>query len=187
MLVNGMRYVETVPLLFEECDGGNRVFFFSDEAGRLHFTSGLWAYRRIAWQESRRFHVSVLLTSMLVMATSLPWLFRRAARGASRVPGGRARKLLAAACLLLMLFIVSFHLAMRSVRIETGVPLMMKALFILPVMAVCLAAIPLLYAVRLLPDSRCGSRTRIHYAVVLAFVLVFIGFLSHWNLLGFRF
>jgi hypothetical protein len=101
-----------------------------------------------------------------------------------------ARRIALLACGLNLMYVVGLFVAVAVLgqgAFVYGIPPIIVALYSLPLLAAVLA-LALLFFTVLAWKNRCWSLLgRIHYSLVTSAVLVFLWFLNHWDLLGFRF
>ena len=191
------RWVEVEPLVFQREGSEERIAFGEDDRGRIThlFARGHTpgAFDEAAWYQNPAFHQVLLGVCLLVfLIVALGWplaaLIRRL-RGRSRelAPAVRqARWLAFAASALNVVFLVLAVTLISTQPLQFGVPVGVKALFILPLVTLAMTVgLPILGA-RAWAES-WSPAGRVQYALVTVAAFAFGWFLSYWNLLGFRF
>lgn len=191
------RWVEIEPLLFQREGSEERIAFREDESGRIThlFARGHTpgAFDKAAWYQNPALHQALLGACVLIFLTvvigwPLAALIRRLrGRVAPFAPAVRqARWLAFGVSALNPLFLVLVTALTSAYPLQFGVPLGVKALFVLPLLTTALTvALPIL-GVRAWPES-WSTLGRVQYALVTLAGVAFTWFLSYWNLLGFRF
>jgi len=190
------RWVEIEPLVFQRQGSEERIAFGEDERGRIThlFSRGHTpgAYDRAAWYQSPTFHQLLVAGCLLVflsvvVGSPLAALVRRLI-GRSREldrPVRQARRLATAVSVLNAVFLVVALLLISTRPLQYGVPLGVKAIFVLPLITTGMtAAMPVLLARAWRAEWSLLGRA--HYGAVTAAAAAFVWFLAHWNLLGFR-
>ncbi len=145
-------------------------------------------YERIAWYETAPFSLALLA------ACGLVWLLALISAGVGalrrgRRPAGRARlaaRLAGAAAGLLAVFGAGLFLTLSDAVLFGPSPLLAVVLT-LPLLAGLAALGSLAAAITAWPDPAWGRFSRVRWAAVLAGVVIFMGWLAQWNLLGYRF
>jgi CubicO group peptidase (beta-lactamase class C family) len=196
------RYVEVEPLFFREVGGQDMLVFREDEQGRITFGSVhsvvMMAIEKLAWYESPGLHMPLLLGSPLIFLTMLiaaPVSAIRARRRGSDAkpqpgPARLARWLAVGVSALLALFTAGLFIYMGGVKWYTllfGVPLFIKALLVLPMLAALLTVGVLVLTVLAWKDGYWGIAGRVHYTLVTVAALAFLWSLNFMNLLGWKF
>jgi CubicO group peptidase (beta-lactamase class C family) len=193
------RFVETAPRVFTERNGERRLVFIEGGDGRMsHFYDAQFpivTFERVPLGERRWLHLPLAaLACAAFLATILAWPLGWAVRrwfGVEYDPSVRisrsARLALWGAATLLLAMIVGVAIDLRDptdlVFGELGT---IKALLVLPLIALIPAAMALVAAVRI---WRRGTGTRaghIAYTLSAVLVVVFYWQLAAWNLLGFK-
>jgi CubicO group peptidase (beta-lactamase class C family) len=191
------RWVEIEPLLFQRQDSEERIAFGAQKDGRVtHLfarqrTPG--AFDKAAWYQTPAFHqllVGACLLIFLTAAVGIPLagpIRRLLGRPGALAPAVRQARWLALGVSVLNLAFMVLVTALTSVYpLQFGVPLGLKALFVVPLLTTAMAlGLPVL-AVRAWPEA-WPTLGRVHYALVTLASFAFVWFLNTWNLLGFRF
>jgi hypothetical protein len=189
--------VEITPLLFQREGSEERIAFREDEDGRVThlFARGHTpgAFDKAAWYQNPALHQALLGACVLIFLTvvigwPLAALIRRLrGRAAPFAPAVRqARWLAFGVSVLSPLFLVLVTALTSAYPLQFGVPLGVKALFVMPLLTTALTvALPILGA-RAWPES-WSTLGRVQYALVTLAGFAYIWFLNYWNLLGFRF
>ncbi len=191
------RWVEIEPLLFQRQGSEERIAFGTQKDGRVtHLfarqrTPG--AFDKAAWYQTPAFHqllVGACLLIFLTAAVGMPLagpIRRLLGRPTALAPAVRqARWLAFGVGVLNLLFMVLVTTLTSVYPLQFGVPLGLKALFVVPLLTTAMAiALPVL-GVRAW-SAAWPTLGRVHYALVTLASFAFIWFLTVWNLLGFRF
>ena len=187
------RWVPIEPAVYREVDSGDLLVFQTNDRGDV--VRGLvgslphLAYERIAWHQRAAFHLGLVSVILLVMLSALiGWpLSRRRGRGDS--PASRLARLCAwATSALFVVFLASLLVVLRDpMEIAFGVPPPLRAVLVLGLAGTALTPVCLLLAARSWLHGDWNALGRVHYSVVAAAAAVFVWFLHHWNLLGFRY
>jgi hypothetical protein len=148
------------------------------------------AYEKVAWYETVDLltlwvALSELVFLLALLAFPLGWLLRRRWRAAYvSAPNRVAPWLLAGACVLALAFPGGLMFTLGEALLY-GVTSALIAALTLPLLAVALAGGAFFFALR--GWAALGVVGHVHYGVVMAAMVAFVGWLSYWNLLGWRF
>jgi CubicO group peptidase (beta-lactamase class C family)/heat shock protein HslJ len=192
------RWVETEPLFFRQVDGKGELAFGPADDGRIEFLfSGQkyhGTYRKIAWYETPGLHVASLGVSAVFLLGALflwpveAWLKRRRGILVPPIWPRLARWLAGIICALHVAFLVAITIVMGSfVDIIYGVPGLLRAALVLPLLAAFLAPIQVVMIVLAWRNRYWSIWGRAFYTMLTAVVLSFTWWLDYWNLLGFRY
>ncbi len=200
-LVKGARYTEVEPLLFQSVDGTSHIAFGEDEGGRItHMFGAIGSepatFEKVAWYETDRFQVSLIVFFMLAFVSVVAWPIVYVVRRLRRRPGPasdakrvRVARLLAAGLSVLnLIFMVGFAAAlMQSLAGASPYPSpWFVALLVIPVVTSVVASVLVIFTFLAWKDRYWSLVGRLHYTVVTVAALAFIWFANYWNLLGFR-
>ena len=197
--VDGSRYVEIEPLLFEREDGKRRVAFGVETFAREAWMSdGIGLYELVRWHGNSTLHRVLFGACMLIFITVVfGWPMGRVIRRLRQKPRsstGAARWAsivgwLAAALNLAFVLglIAAFAGPWGPFWVGFGIPTSFEILLTMPLLAG--AAIPAIVTFTALAwRGRYWSIFgRIHYTALAFFSVVWVWFLSYWNLLGFNY
>jgi hypothetical protein len=193
-----LQWVAVEPQVLRPADGAlnaqGDLVFATDERGRLTRlfvgNNPYRAYEKVAWYETVPFQTILVSLSELVfllalIALPLGRLLRRRLPAAHvSAPNRVVRWLLGGACVLALAFPVGLMLTLGEALLY-GVTPALIAVLSLPLLAIALAGGAFFLALR--GWAALGMAGRIHHAAVMAAMVTFIGWLSYWNLLGWRF
>jgi len=99
-----------------------------------------------------------------------------------------ARMLIWSTCLLLVVFAISLAIVLSDpTNIVYGVPLGLKVLLVLPILAAVLTLGALVYTVVIWKSRKGRTWRRIYYTVITLMCIAVLWQLNYWNLLGFRY
>jgi CubicO group peptidase (beta-lactamase class C family) len=186
------KWVEVQPLLFREAKGQKRLAFRADAAGNItHLVRGSAnAFVKLRCYETPAFHHAVAGISILLMLTALVvWpivaFCMRGRLGSERPP--RAARLLGwiMGFGLLLFFVRFLQEATDPQQFAFGVPPLLQRALWLPLAAIFLLAASAWFSVRAWTQKYWSLAGRIHYSLVTVAGLALLGWLYHWNLLGF--
>lgn len=165
------------------------------DGGISHLFMQNFAFERIAWYQTRNFHLGLLgfaLVAFLSAVLSWPvgYLIRHLRRRAApdHRYAARARLLAGGICALNLAFLVGLAVNQDIFKLEIafGLPMILYALLLVPI-ATTLLAVPLLPLTAVVWRARVWSTAaRMHYTLVVVAIVVFALFLYYWNLLGIR-
>lgn len=195
-----LRAVQVGPDLFQDEQTGTRIAFREDDQGRVTDLfadiAPMMAFIRDRGIEQPGFQLTVLMACIVLFASvvitaPVRWLLGRRFRDLVPVTGSarRARRI---ALLMALLFVV-FLLGFAAVAGTATATLAMGRTGVLAVVlglgvAGALVTIPvLIYALRAWLNGWWRWPGRVHYSVIALAGVVFIWFLNHWNLLGWRY
>jgi hypothetical protein len=175
------QFVEVEPLYFRDLTGQFGLVFQEDGAGRITgaYTDLMPQYGliKLAWYESSRFNMALLLLCTLVFLSIVPIALVRGFRGRAKsgadVGAGGARR---AYRLLVVVCLLNGSLTLRG-KVVLGVGL---AGAVLTIGAVA-------YSVLAWLRRYWGVAFRVYYTVVSVAAVAFVWFLDYWNLLGWRY
>jgi CubicO group peptidase (beta-lactamase class C family) len=195
------RWVEVEPLVFREVGGEGTLVFRENGQGRItHLFFDVpqtWAYVRLAWYETPAFHAGLLAVCVVLFLSAIVvWPVgallgrRKREAGAPRPSLSRlARWLAGGVGALSVLYLIGYPLALivvaRSNLLELvyGDSPLLRAMQVLPLLIVVLAASALALTVPAWIRRYWGVAGRVHYTLVVLAGLAFVWFLYYWNLL----
>jgi CubicO group peptidase (beta-lactamase class C family) len=192
------RWVEVEPLVFQETGSQDTMVFREDEQGRitaLFFDSSpTWAFVRLAWYETPAFHAGLLAVCVVLFLSAIVlWpvgALRGRGKGRADAPhlglSRLARWLAGGAGTLSVLYLIGYALVLSNpnpVELLYGDPPLLRAVEVLPLPIVVLAAGALALAVPVWMRRYWGLAGRVHYTLVALAGLAFVWFLYYWNLL----
>jgi len=195
------QWVEIDSLLFQYAEGTSRMAFREDSQSNItHLFLDLKqipiAYERVSWYDMPTFTWGSLYFFCLVFLSSFiiwPIMRRRRSRRTERAENQlshRLPRLLAISSVTLnSIFIIGFASFMSFFidELEYGVPLLIKALLVIPIVTAILTATLLLFAVLSWRHRYWSSFERWHYSLVALTCTAFVIWCHHWNLLGFHY
>ena len=196
------QYAEVEPLVFREVGGQDMLIFVEDEQGNITYGSvnsvPRLAIEKMAWYETPGFHMPLLMVTVLVFVSFLIAALISAIRNRRRggdtkpqtAPVRLARWLAVGVSALLVLFTAGLFIYMGGLQWYTimfGVPLILKVLLVLPVLAALLTVGVLVFTVLAWKDGYWGIAVRVHYTLVTVAALTFLWSLNFLNLLGWQF
>jgi CubicO group peptidase (beta-lactamase class C family) len=192
-----LQWVPAAPDVLRLADGAQNSYgdlvFGTDAHGRFQrltvANNPYRAYEKVAWYESVRFHVAWLALAELGLILALlgwpaGWLLRGYLpdwHGPALNPVGGW--LLAGACTVAVLFPLGLLLTVPEALVYGFTPALASVL-LMPLAASVLASGALFLAMPVW--SSLSVLARLHYAVVLAALMAFVGWCGYWNLLGWR-
>lgn len=192
----GLRFVEVEPWLFQDAEGEERVAFRDGRMVTEELFVGNQVWERVSWTSSGALHRDALL---LMLGIFLAALFLRPAEAlllfgnASESPPEARRAvrlgvlLSALNVLFLILFAIGFWLASREAGLLYGVPPLVTAALILPLLGLPLAPALAIQAALAWKRGWWTLRWRLFYSALALAGLGFPASLYFWNLLGFRY
>lgn len=196
------QYVEVEPLVFHEVGGQDKLIFVEDEQGNITYGSvnsvPRLAIEKMEWYETPGLHMPLLMVTVLVfisflIATLISTIRNRRRGGDAKPQPGPARSarwLAVGVSGLLVLFTAGLFIYMGGLQWYTilfGVPLFIKALLVLPVLAAVLTVGALVFTILAWKDGYWGVAGRVHYTLVTIAALAFLWSLNFLNLLGWKF
>ncbi|MHA2315530.1 MAG: serine hydrolase domain-containing protein [Candidatus Hermodarchaeia archaeon] len=194
------RWIETDPLTFREEDGLETLAFREDEKGRItHMFLGklpMIAFERILTMQQPALHlgfgvVAVILFLITVVFWPVAALIRRKC-GVTLDPKMcvpfLARMVIWITCVLFVVFGIGLAIVLSNpTDIVYGVPLGLKVLLVLPILAAVLTLGALVYTAIIWRSGKGRTWRRIYYTVITLMCIAVLWQLNHWNLLGFRY
>ena len=185
-------------------EGRSEIGFRRDADGSVtHLFVGVEAYERLPWAESPSLHRRLFKGCALVFAwaglgwpvmrLALTWWVRHFHLTALQIRTrrtARADRMLAAACLINLLFMVGFGFALANTpddALVCGPPVGMVFMLWLPLMSTLLTLAGSARAARLVTDTALSRFTRLHRTAIAAIAIGFLPLLAYWNLLGFNY
>ena len=192
------RIVEVEPLYFRQADGPVALVFREDDHGQITymFTSVApqFAFEKLKWYETPRFHMALLLVCALVFLSLIPVAAIRAIRS-RRVNGNRKPEprgartafwMILGISLLNLLFLLGTMQWGNPVPLF-GVSMIYKLVLVLGVLSAALTVAALVYTALAWKKGYWGFVFRSYYSLVTIAAVAFVWFLNYWNLLGWRF
>ena len=199
LLVMGSRWVETAPRVFTSNDGEESLVFIEGEDGVMsHFYLAqfpIMTFERVPPSEGRGLHAAIAVIAgglfvLTLLAWPAGWLIRRwfGVRDprAPRISWLARAALWLASALLLSTVVAFVALAGDPSTIAFGEVGGVKAILVLPLLALAPFAVAVVAAWRL---WRTGGGTRVGrllYSLTVLATVAFYWQLSVWNLLGFK-
>ncbi len=191
------KYAKIGPLLFQRVDDEGLVAFQEDSQGNItHLYMGPWAFGRLAWHETRLFHVVVVGAFMLVfLSAAAGWPAGSLVRRTRKKPGNPSSMFHTARLWagliggLNLFFWISLAWVLSSFANEMiyGVPTVVKVLLLIGNLTSILALGLLVFLFLAWKNSYWSTLARLHYTLVCLSALAFVPYLAYWNLLGFRY
>jgi hypothetical protein len=192
------RFVEVEPLYFRQVDSNTSIAFREDNKGRItHLFSDLtpmYTFERLAWYETPRFNLALVVGSLLIFLTMIPAALVGAIR--NRRPGGdskaeprgarAARWIILGICVLNLLFVVGAFL-WNNPKPMFGVAVAFQFVLGLGVLSAVLTIGALVYTVLAWKNRYWGIVSRLYYTLVTVAAVAFVWFMNYWNLLGWRY
>ncbi|MGB6865030.1 MAG: serine hydrolase domain-containing protein [Candidatus Aminicenantaceae bacterium] len=192
------QYVEIEPLVFQQINGQNRVVFREDNKGHItHLFIGhlpYFAAIKLPWYETPTVHLTILGAILLVFLSVLRWPFSALARRvcktkveATEAPRS-ARWVAGIMVTLFGIFLIGLLLVFKDPNeVMFGVPVGLKLLLGLPLLAGAMAVVVLFYTFWAWIKGYWTACARMHYTLVFFASVAFLWFLYYWNLLGFQY
>lgn len=186
ILVDGIEYVETAPLLFEAESSGKRIAFVRNDGGEIAYLFRPPAYEKLAWYETgafarTMFYIWGVLWAMLALVWPAALLIRRW-RGKS--PASRLEHLAQWPLVLMGVLNVAFLLSLNGPFWTSTVAT--RAWLVLPLLSVGLTALAGLLIGLLWGRQSIAVSWRVYHTSVVLASIVFLLVLNTWNLIGFR-
>ena len=187
LVVRDGEYVPIAPLVFQEVGGKRRIAFRQDGRGRTTYMFwGPYAYERLAWYETGPFQRALFDTSgwfwgIVAGVWPLTLLVRRW-RKLSRV----SPFVLGAGWLVVLVGLLHVVFLNSLIELFWTSDAAKVVLLALPLAATALTAAVVVVAGLMWwrGDGSVAGRTA--YSLVALAAVLFIGFLNHWNFIGFR-
>jgi hypothetical protein len=161
-----------------------------------HFTISSFPFMpayRIAWYSAPTFNYLLLGVGLLLCVTTLVSALRqRKARKQGPAWSRWAIRLAVAVSALTLLFVIGVVIVGEAAGEDLfyGIPPVLTAVLVLPILSSALTLGVALFAVRVLRDGRDAPWTRFqraHYTLFALFAVGFVWFYWYWNLLGFQY
>lgn len=192
------QFVEIKPLVFQELGGQNLAAFREDEEGRItHLFIGRLPYFaavKLAWYETPMVHFTILGIILLLFLSVLKWplsvISRRiCGQKGEKAEAPRTPRLLAGAMVAICsAFLIGLLIVFKDpFEIMFGVPMALKLLLALPILAGVMALVVLFYTFWVWIRGYWTVCARVHYTLVFLAAVAFLWFLYYWNLLGFQY
>lgn len=195
-------WIEVKPRLFQVPKSKTRIAFREDQKGNIQYLffdaqQMPIAYEKLAWYENYlRFpHVwfGVFAIAFLCIGIIRPVFNRIRARRKPLIKTSRLVRYTQSSVAIIsgiyFIFIAGFTPAflLSEEKIAFGVPRLISALLVLPVMNLVLTAAFIILFIMTWKDKYWDLKKRMYYTLV---ALIFIGFalyINYWNLLGFQY
>jgi CubicO group peptidase (beta-lactamase class C family) len=195
------QWVEIEPLLFQYAEGKSRMAFREDSKGKItHLFLDLQqmpiAYERVAWYDMPALTWSSLgFFGFVFLSSFATWPIMHRRRGSSKDKDAskssyRLPRLLAIFTVILnSVFILIFSLFMIwfADMLEYGVPFVIKALLVIPIITSIFTAALLLFALLAWVRGYWNLAERSHYTLVTLTCTALVFWCYNWNLLGFHY
>lgn len=191
------RWIEVEPLVFRREDGKETLVFGEEDGDIVHLFLGsrpVTAYERLERYEGPTTQlVAIGLSLLVLLSAAVGWssagLWRRYRGRPPETERPRvARWTAGVASVLLLGFVVGFVLfaVLDTTALLTGTPTALLALLVLPLLGAIATVGALVTVVLAWRDGYWGLLGRLHYTLVVLALLVLLGMLRYWNLLGFN-
>lgn len=195
-------WIEIEPGLFQIPDSSIRIAFRKDEKGNvkyLHMDAQQMpiSYEKLAWYENYlRFTLiwfSLFAICFLWIGVVRPIVKRIRARRKDTMKTSRpvrlAESLGAIISDIYLVFILGFTPAfmMNEEQIGFGVPWVIKALLVLPILNLVLTAVFIILFIKSWKDKYWDFKRRLSYILMILLFIGVIFYLNYWNLLGFQY
>lgn len=195
-----LRFAEVEPLYFRQVDGPFSIVFHEDDQGRITYMSPdlmpQYAVKKLDWYETPGFNMPLALGCILLFLSTIPVVLIRAIW--NRVRGGPSPAVRGANAAFWILLGISLANLLVMVVLAWGatggianelldLPLIMKILLGMGMVAAVLTVGALVYTVLAWKDGYWGIISRVYYTAVTIAAVAFVWFLNNWNLLGLRF
>jgi hypothetical protein len=194
------KWVQVEPLVFQRVDGDAFVVFTEDERSRIaHMfidAIPIQYTTKLLWYQKNSFQLAVAGScALLFLSACITWplgtLLSRIRRAPDAGTRGRGvpRLLAGFASALNLAFLAGFVWIMPKAMgtLDCGVPTVLIALLCVPLLGAALTAGSVAFAMLTWKNGYWSVAGRLHYTLVTLAAVIFVFFLNHWNLLGFRF
>ena len=197
-----IRLIPVEPLLFQRTDDEAFTGFGKDSSGRIAFAFNpifpvIDTFERIHWYETVWVQLgivgfcAVVFLSAAIIYPVLP-LIRRLRGKQFRLKQRLSQAWILAGSIgiLNLVFLIGFPVSMWLYgfwRLVYGVPTVAIAFLCIPLLTTVLTLGLLIFTALAWKHNYWSATKRIHYSLITTAALVFIPFLTYWNLLGFQF
>ncbi len=202
------RYAPVEPLVFKQVAGGvqelsglefdlgDTLVFREDESGKVEFAFvplQSVALEKVAWYEATTAQMGALGSFLLIfLSPAVVWplgvvIRRIRKRDSASSTSSRRAKWAAGSVSILNFGFLMILLLVFGGDLMFGVPLILKAALIIPIVTTLLTLILLWMTVLAWKDSYWSILGRIYYSLVTLTAVTFILWANYWNLLGWRF
>ena len=191
LAVGSSQYVEVEPLLFQRVDGKRYIAFREDDNGHItHMFIGTGAYEKLRWYEARAFQLGLI--GFFVLAFLSACIVSLLPGASFQLPHLHQlpRLLVGLISALNLVFLIGLGLALFQIdqwEFTYGLPSVVMALLVIPIVTTILTVGLPLFAGLAWINGYWSLIGRLYYSSLTLAELVFIWWLSYWNLLGFRF
>lgn len=191
LLLDGKRYAQMEPTLFQQVDGPERLAFRAGTNGTIThlFIDSVptMAFEKIRWWEETAVQIAALAGPLLLFLHFLAgWTINgaRSRRQKSYREGAGARRVVAMMSLLALLVAGLAAVAMiNASAIVFGMPVTLTIAVFLSFPVAILAFVTLFMALRVWAQKRWTRRQRLHLTALALAGLVYTWFLAYWNVL----
>jgi len=180
------------PLIFNQVEGDSQIKFITDENGNIsNYSYGTSTYRKIKGWEDPSIHQKILLVSIIVFVliflTSLIRFIISKFKKKPQINKSSALKFINLNGLLIILFFVGIGIATKSISLDFGVPLGLKAVFIFPVLAVVLVPFSIYYLFKELQKPNIPVWLKGLMVIDIIAITLCLMILNNYNIIGFNF
>jgi len=192
------QYLQVEPLVFRKVEEQDLLLFRENDKGAVtHMFMGwapMVACEKLTFTQTPGFHLFILGISVFFMLSVLIWPFSTLRRKLCRCGGVEpdapaiVRLLAGIMAGASLVFLIGLLILLADpLQLMFGVPLFMKILLALPLVAIA-PALAVFFFVFVVWIKKywtwCG---RVHYLLIFLSFLLFLWFLKYWNLLGYHF
>ena len=186
-----LQWVQVAPTLFHQVDGPLQMGFKEDEGGRVtHMVISNLPFMptyRIAWYTDPSLNYALVGVALLLCVTTLVGAFRRRKeRKGDPAPARWAVRTAAAVSAVTLLFIIAVVVIVSSYKEDlfSGLPPVLTAALMLPIIASILTLGVAAYAVVIWRRGYWTRGRRVHYTLFALFAIGLVWFYWFWNILG---
>lgn len=192
--IGQLKFKETdTPLLFHQTDGIGQVVFIKDSKGNIsHYSYGTSTFRRITAWENPSLHLKILagcsiLLVVFLITVLIRWIISRFKKE-NNIQSSKAIKFLTINILIIVAFVIGLVIVINSLSsLSYQLPFQLKALFILPVLALLCLPITCFYVYQDFKTKKLPIWLRGFSAINVLAIVCCAVILSHYNFIGFNF
>jgi hypothetical protein len=179
-------------LIFNQVEGDSQIKFITDENGNIsNYSYGTSTFRKIKDWEDPSVHKKILLISIIVfvviLITSIIRFIISKFKKKSHIYKTSALKFLNLNGLLIILFFIFIGIATNSISLDYGVPLVLKAVLTLPVLAVVLFPFSIYYSFKELQKYNISVWLKGLMIIDIIAIALCLLVLNNYNIIGFNF
>lgn len=191
LTINGKEFIETAPLFFEQTNGRSFASFRQNAEGAMtNVFLDTDAFEKIHLYDTNKFQMYFAGVCLLSFVLSgIIWLIWTLRAHRSDIPASlhNTTALIAVVHLVFVAILILTFLRKRLFELSYDVSPVLKAALVLPLIAVALTTLMLVFLFRAWRNQIGALRQRLYFSWTAIAAVAFLWVLNYWNLIGFNY